>query len=482
MKRFALGTGIFVALAAPTANAETFTGPGGTSLDVNGFFKLEGTALSSAPKIVAPDDSVYRFNARNAYDPTNRGSLPVANAGPRTSTLSMQQIGIGISKETDSAITYEARVTHRWRKAVGDEFFEWFANPDVNYKTSNPFGNADFFEKLVGISRPDLGSFRYGTQLSRSWSRSDSFTFPIGLSSQWADSGAGFGILPEALRYSSPIFEDGTGKLSFEVTLAQNKQNKEFVDRDFVASQFRDNAQYPGATSPRLGEFFLQFSNPKNLIEFTAQTSTGAQQAAFGKAALVGWIGDPDSNPWTPGVPRNAHKPSQSIVMLQGNHWPNTTNMLTWGLRRSQWSGSAASCNPNPTFGCLYGIDPGFNSGLKQQSYQGYRASTLDLLGGWSHYSGLFTYTLGGVYFGKANSDNPIEWGQSNSAWGLNAGVYRKLPEILKGLGASIGISSSNFQRLGPAPLSMPGNTFLGPNSLYNKSGQAITIGATWVF
>jgi len=119
---------------------------------------------------------------------------------------------------------------------------------------------------------------------------------------------------------------------------------------------------------------------------------------------------------------------------------------------------------------------------LKQQSYQGYRASTLDLLGGWSHYSGLFTYTLGGVYFGKANSDNPIEWGQSNSAWGMNVGIYRKLPEIYKGLGASIGMSSANFQRLGPAPLSMPGNSFLGPNSLYNKTGQAITIGATLVF
>ena len=482
MKRFALGTSILLVLAAPTANAETFAGPGGTSLEVNGFFKVEGTASSSAPKIVAPADSVYRFNARNAYDPNNREPLPIPSAGPRTSTLSMQQIGIGVSKETDSAITYEARVTHRWRKAVGDDFAEWFANPDVNYKTSSPFGNADFFEKLIGISRPDLGTLRYGTQLSRSWSRSDSFTFPIGLSSQWADSGAGFGILPEALRYSSPIFEDGSGKLSFEVTLAQNKQNTELVDRSFVASQFRDSAQFPGATSPRLGEFFLQFSNPKNLIEFTAQTSTGAQQAAFGKAALVGWIGDPDSNPWTPGTPRNAGKPSQSIVMLQGNHWPNTTNMLTWGLRRSQWSGSAASCNPNPTYGCYFGIEPGFNTGLKQQSYQGYRASTLDLMGGWSHYRGLFTYTLAGVYFGKANSDNPIEWGQSNSAWGMNAGIYRKLPEIQKGLGASIGISSSNFQRLGPAPLSMPGNTFLGPNSLYNKSGQAITIGATWVF
>jgi len=482
MKRSALGTGLLFVLVARAVNAETFAGPGGTSLELNGFFKVEGSLAVSAPKVVAPADSVYTYNARNAFDPNNREPLPNPSSGPRTSTLTLQQIGVGISKETDSAITYEARVTHRWRKASGDEFFDWLSSPDVNYKTSNPFGNADFFEKLIGISRPDIGSLRYGTQLSRSWSRSDAFTFPIGLSSQWADSGAGFGILPEAIRYTSPVFEDGTGKLTFEVTLAQNKRNTELVDKGYVASLFTDNAYFPGATTPRLGEFFLQFSNSKNLIELTAQTSTGAQQAAFGKAALVGWIGDPDSNPLTPGIPRSAGKPSQSVVMLQGNHWPNPTNMLTWGLRRSQWSGSAASCNPNLTYGCLFGVDPGFNSGLRPQSYQGYRASTLDLMGGWSHYQGLFTYTVGGVYFGRANSSNPIEWGQSNSAWGMNAGIYRKLPEILKGLSASIGISSANLLRLGPAPLSMPGNSFLGPNSLYSKNGQAITVGATWVF
>ena len=474
MKRFAFGTGVLFFFATQAASAETFAGPGDTSLEVNGFFKIEGSAAASAPKVVAPNDSTYTYNARNAYNPNNREALPNASAGPRTSTLTMQQIGIGISKETDSAITYEAKFTHRWRKAAGDEFFGWFSSPDVNYKTTSPFGNADLFEKLIGIGRPDIGTLRYGTQLSRSWSRSDSFTFPIGLSSQWADSGAGFGILPEALRYSSPLFEDGTGKLSFEFTLAQNKLNTELVDQSLISPSSKPS-------HPQLGEFFLQFSNAKNLIELTAQTSTGARQGSFGKAALVGWIGDPDS--LTPGIPRSAGKPSQSVVMLQGNHWPNTTNMLTWGLRRSQWSGSAASCNYNSAAGvCYFGIDPGFNTGLRTQNYQGYRASTLDLMGAWSHYRGLYTYTLGGVYFGKANSDNPIEWGQSNSAWGMNAGIYRKLPEIYKGLGASIGLSSANFQRLGPAPLSMPGNSFLGPNSLYNKTGQAITIGATLVF
>jgi hypothetical protein len=206
----------------------------------------------------------------------------------------------------------------------------------------------------------------------------------------------------------------------------------------------------------------------------------GLVKELSGKAALVGWIGDPDSV--TPGIPRSAGKPSQSVVMLQGNHWPNTTNMLTWGLRRSQWSGSAASCNYNPTVGvCYFGIDPGFNSGRRTENYQGYRASTLDLMGAWSHYHGLYTYTLGGVYFGKANSDNPIEWGQSNSAWGMNAGIYRNYRKFTRDWVHRLDCRPQTSSALA-APLSMPSNSFLGPNSLYNKTGQAITIGATLVF
>jgi len=449
----------------------------GNKYEIGGFAKVEWGHAAQAPKLVPDNASKYTIDNRNAIT-----SVPVSNAtqGSKSSQLSMQQLTLGVSRETDSAIGLEAKVTYRWRSSSAKDVF--FA-PDVDYTSGQGLAGRDFTEKLIGINRPDLGSMRLGTQLSRSWARSDSFSFPIGMSSQWADSGAGFGILPESLRLSSPIFEDGTGKLSAELTLARNGLNTRNVDQDLV----RLGSQ---PTRPDLKELFLQYSNAKNLMELVVQSTTGAKQTSFGKSALVGWIGDPDNLSASSQVPRSAIKPSQSVVILQGSHWPNPQNMMTWGVRRSQWSGSAASCNYDKNLaldggvvgGCVFGVDPGFNYGPESKNYRGYRASTMDALLGWSHYKGLYTYTVSGVYFGKANSDNPIEWGQSNSAVSVNLGVARKVPEVHKGLIVTGGLAFAKFNRLGPAPLSMPNNNFLGINSLYDKTGRTMSLGATWVF
>ena len=46
---------------------------------------------------------------------------------------------------------------------------------------------------------------------------------------------------------------------------------------------------------------------------------------------------------------------------------------------------------------------------------------------------GLWTYTAGGVFLNKASTDNPVEWGQDNSALFLNLGFYRQMPELSVG-------------------------------------------------
>ena len=450
----------------------------GNKYEIGGFAKLEWSRAGQAPKTVPDALSTYKFDNRNALS----SQPPTTYAkGSKSSELGMQQLTLGVSRETDSAIGLEAKMTYRWRSARA---FDFFKSPDVDYTNGGGLGGLDFTEKLVGINRPDLGALRVGTQLSRSWSRSDSFSYPVGLSSQWADSGAGFGVLPEAVRLTSPIFEDGTGKLSAELTLARNGLNTQNVDQSLVQ-------RGSSPTRPDLKELFFQYSNQKNLVELVIQSTSGAKQTAFGKSALVGWIGDPDNLSANNPNPRKALKPSQSVVILQGNYWPNPQNMMTWGVRRSQWSGSAATCNYNAQLlldngtrgGCVFGIEPGFNYGSQANNYRGYRASSWDGLLGWSRYDGLYTYTVSGVFFGQADSDNAeVQWGQNNSAFSVNLGVSRKVPEIHKGLTVSGGLTYSQFKRLGPAPLSMPNNSFLGFNSLYDKSGHAMTLGATWVF
>ena len=465
-------------LVAGGANAFTIDDDFGNRYELAGFAKVEWTRLGEAKKVIPDPLSAFTYDNRNALSvPAASLTTPSDQSGEST----LHQLTLGFSHEMDSALALEARLTHRWRSQ--ERAFDFLtSSPDVDYKSGSSFpSDTDWFEKLVGISRPDLGTIRVGTQLSRSWSRSDSFSFPVGLSGQWADSGAGFGILPEAVRVSSPIFEDGSGKLSAELTVARNELNTNNVQQNRLTTNGTPFGPEP--TTPKLVELFLQYSRDKHLIELTVQSASGAKQTSFGKSALVGWIGDPDTSQNDSTVPRRSGKPDQSLVMLQGNYWPDTKNMVTWGVRRNRWSGSAPSCNFDTTKAvCLFGIDAGFNYGPAAQEYAGFKAETWDMMLAWSHYQGLVTYTVGGVYFGKANSDNPIEWGQSNSAISLNLGVSRRVPEILKGMTVTGGLAFDQFSKLGPAPISMPGNSFLSTNSLYDKKGYALTLGTTVTF
>lgn len=475
MKKFLFPT--IVVLTLPlAATAASFEDQYGNKFEITGFTKHEWSKNADDIIVVSEDDSTYQFDSRNAL---SKPPLSQTIKAPRNSQLSMQQISLGWSRETEAAVGLEARATYRWRTDDATVFFD---RPDVDYRPSDgAMLKRDFTEAFFGISRPDLGALKLGTQLSRSWSRSDAFSFPVGLSNAWADSGAGFGIFPKALRATSPMFIDGSGKLVAEITLATHKRNTFLVEQDRATET--GVAFNPNPTKPRALEVFLQFSDSKNLIELTVQSAKGAKQSAFGKSALIGWIGDPDTIPGVPSTPRNASAPSQSVVMLQGNHWPDPQNMFTWGLRRSQWSGSTASCNYSVAMAqCIFGLDPGFNYGPASESYLGFKARSFDALLGWSHYRGLYTYTIGAVYFGTASSENPIEWGQSNSAVHVNLGIARKIPEIHKGLTVTWGVSASHFNRIGPAPLSMPNNNFINANPLYDRVGYGSTLGLTWVF
>ncbi len=471
-------------LAAPAhLTAATFDTPDGSKFEIIGFTKHEWTRAITPVHVVPNDQSLYSIDSRNVL---SKPAESQTTRGPRNSELSMQQLSLGWSRETAGAVSLEAKLTYRWRS---DGAAKIFKQPDVDYRVdgSSPLA-LDYTERFVGIGRPDLGSVKFGTQLSRSWSRSDGFSFPVGQSGAWADSGAGFGIFPTALRLTSPLREDGSGKLTAEVTLATNEKSTFMVDQSRTTrspnrSTAPGTAFSPNPTTPKAIELFLQFSNSKNLIEMVVQSASGAKQTAFGKSPLVGWIGDPDTLAYDTATPRRAAKPSQSVVILQGNHWPNPQNMYTWGLRRSQWSGSAASCNYNVAEAkCIFGLDPGFNYGPASESYLGYKAATFDAMLGWSHYQGPYTYTVSGVYFGRASSKNPIEWGQSNSAVHLNLGIARKVPEIHKGLTVTAGVGSTHFSKIGPAPVSMPNNNFLAANPLYKRSGHSATAGLTWVF
>lgn len=474
MKYVKIGVWAMILGVSCASHAEVFKDSHGNSLEVSGFVKAEvGYTSNNVPKIPRAV-SLYQLDARNAFTPAPANPYL---ASSRTN-FNIQQITVNVAHEFDNAIITEARMTKRWRQGVNESDADRPVNDSIfsPWFTRNDVSGQQYFEKLVGISRPDLGSIRYGTQLSRSWARSDSFSYPIGLSQQWADSGSGFGIFPEAYRITSPLFEDSNGKLTAEFTYATNKKNNAngviLAPVDLV--------------KPVLFELFLQYSNEKNLVELVYQTSRGAGQSSFGKNGLVGWIGDPDDIAGST-IRRNAGVPSQSMLQVQGNYFMNAENRLTYGIRRNQWSGAAATCSYGyiealGRNGCLFGIEPGFNYGDASVNYRGYAASSYDAMLGWSRYRGLYTYTLGGVYYGKASSDNPIEWGQSNQALSINLGLYRTVPEIHKNFNVYGGLSYTYLDKIGPPPLSMPGIGFLGVNSFYDRNMAGIILGFNFVF
>lgn len=443
--------------------------PTGIQTKLNGFSSAEVGLNITRARVVSADDSQYSYDSKNALSKPDRRDTTKA---PLTSRLTMNQFNLAVSKQTRTAVGLEAKLTYRVRGDgfTGNQILDY---PDVDYRAGSDILKRDWYERLVGIYRPDLGSVHYGAQLSRSWSRSNDFSWRVGQSGVWADSGAGHGIFPEAIRIASKQFEDATGKISFEYTLAKNDLNTDEVEL----------TPSPGPSRPRVHEFFVQYSKPKNLVELVVQLSSGALQTAFGKSAVKGWIGDPDSLADGSGLPREAGRPSQGTVILQGSYWPDQRDQIVYGIRRNWWSGSAPSCNYSPTREiCIFGLDPGFNYSNVEESYRGYEVSNWDAFGGMIRKDGLVTYSVGGTYFGKASTENPVEWGQGNSGLKLSFGVGRLLPEISNKLSAGFGLSVGMYRHKAPAPTSMPGNSFLGPNSLYDRYSLSGGLGLTYAY
>jgi hypothetical protein len=325
---------------------------------------------------------------------------------------------------------------------------------------------------------------------SRSWSRSDSFSYPLGLSNAWALSGAGYGVFPRAVRYASRPFETRYGKVTLEGTYAvSSKQYPLNYDtlRSLYAKAGTEIAAPPPL--PKLVELFAQFSNEKNLVELVYQGSSGGLQSSFAQGAFVGAQGNTESLANSTVATPGYQTPHEDVEILQGTYYHSERWRLTYGVRRSEWSGQQQQCdfgfyNPVPAppklpYGCFYdqaGFNYASDGGL-------HHAIEYDGMLGIGYVRQLWVFTLGGVQMMKAYTHSPTEWGQSNRATFVNLGVYRKLPELSRYLEVYTGIGRVMFWRPGPPPLSMPGIlAFSGADPRVVAYTNSITLGANFIF
>ena len=450
MNTYALSRSLAVTsllLAGPALAAQY--GP----LEVVGFAKDEYSLCDNCSEgLVNP----------SSYDP--RGVLsppdPMVNQGGDSEetgrNLALVQLTLGLSHEFDNAIRIEAKTSARMRNGDADIYDNWVT------------------DAYVGASHPQYGTLQVGKFSSRSWSRSDSFAYPLGLSSPWAESGAGYGVYPEAIRYGTKEFEIPIGKIRFEASYAQADSRK----------PLNPSSLLEGPPDPKLYEVFIQYSNEKNLVELIYQDSTGGRQSSFSKGAFYGAQGNTNGAVSSP----DYDDPSENVLILQGNYWMNPTWKFTYGLKRSEWSGQAQQCDYGPVSTvesqCFWD-QAGFN--YSDDLDKMHDAVVYDVMLGAGYTRGKWTYTAGGVYMNEASTDNPVEWGQDNTALFLNLGIYRDVPELSFSkyfkMQAYAGLGRVMFGRQGPAPLSMPSNiAFGGVDPRTSESGNFLTLGVNLVF
>jgi hypothetical protein len=436
-----------VLLAAP-ALAEQY-GP----FEVVGFLKNEYAVCDNCSEgIVNPS----AYDTRGVLSPP----VPMVNQGGDTEVtgrnLFLAQLTLGVSHEFDNAFRIEAKTSGRMRNSDADIYDNWMT------------------DLYAGVSHPTFGSLQVGKFSSRSWSRSDSFAYPLGLSSPWAESGAGYGIYPEALRYATPEFQIPFGKIRVEGSYSRAETRYPLNPTSLVEEP----------PDPWLYEVFIQYSNEKNLVELIYQSSEGGRQSSFSKGAFYGAQGNTNGAVSSP----EYEAPSENVLILQGTYWMNERWRFTYGVKRSEWSGQAQQCDYGPVSSiesvCFWD-QPGFNYSDELDAM--YDAVSWDFMLGAGHTRGLWTYTAGGVYLNKASTDNPVEWGQDNHAVFLNLGIYRDVPELSVGglfkIQVYAGIGRIMFDRQGPAPLSMPSNiAFGGVDPRTSESGNTFTLGANLNF
>ncbi len=323
------------------------------------------------------------------------------------------------------------------------------------------------YERNVAISHEDYGRLAVGAMTSRSWSIADyPYGTNIGLADAWGASGAGYGLLGHAVRYTSRILDVYEGDLVLEATYDRG-------NRDFKIHK------------PWFYELYAQFHKGDLVVDAMYQDSRNGGASAWGHAPFSGPFYDvaADSKVGTAG---------QSMAMAMARYQFNSRLELSGGIRHNRWSGmSAVIVKSQPRFDTWnwpFNVDWGGRlvyTNADGSKYlvdnPGYPVTSLDLSGGaryrltenWIVHTGV-------AYLGKGHTKNPSERGQGNSALINTVGVNYDFKNGLQVYGSA---GMVNYGRLGLAPISVPSNSaFTNVDSRISKRGNWFGVGAVYVF
>ena len=315
------------------------------------------------------------------------------------------------------------------------------------------------YERNVAVSHERFGRLAYGAMPTRAWAVADyPYGSNVGQAEPWASSGAGYGLLTRALRYTSRPLDVAEGDLVLEVTLDRGE------------TDFRIN-------KPRFAEFYAQYVKGDLVVDAIVQDTRNGTPSAWSHGPFTGL---------TPFAADDAllASSSQSIVLLMARYQIDARWEVSGGFRHNRWSGADAvqtGTDPvtgSPLWNMMFNVDWG---GVRAgKANPGYAARSIDLMTGARYRAGPWTWSAGLTYLGKATTSNPSDRGQHNTALIGSLGLNH---DFGNGLQAYALAGAVRYGRLGLSPMSMPGNdSFSGVDSRAHRSGHSVGLGVVYTF
>ena len=403
-----------------------------------GPFQLTGFAKAEVGKVNNKCADCQLYPAEGKERSWADTMVPGAAYGPATTHVTLFQPFLGFKHDLGQGLRFSALLSQRWRDGKEDIPGFWY-------------------EKNIGISHEAYGSLRYGAMTTRGWSLAD---YPYGtnlnVADAWGSSGAGYGLLQNAVRYISPKFDVLEGDLVLEISRDEG-------DKNFTVHR------------GRFTELYAQYVKGDWVLDFVAQRSRNGQPQSWSHGPFIGLTPFPADD-------AKLQDASQGITMLMGRYQYDNQLELSGGIRFNRWSGAPAivtsTLNGVSMWNAMFNVNWGAT--VNGVTNPGYAARSTDLLMGGRYRMDEWTASLGLVHLGSASTENPSERGQSNAAWIRAAGLSYA---IQPGFSVYSYVGMVEYKKLGLSPMSMPGNSaFTNVDSRVTRTGYWGGVGVVYVF
>ena len=424
--------------AAGSSQALDF-GPDGM-FSLNGFAELKTTMQGSYCQQcqVAPSGASKQVASSDAL-------IPGKTYGDATLTNWQAQPDLSFRYDLGNGLKLGGKLGQRWRES-------FVSGNDIETRYGGLVDIPDYwYNKNLSLSHEDYGTVTVGSMTARGWSVADyPYGGNLGVSDSWGASGAGYGMLANAIRLGSRTLDVANGDLFLEVSYDQGNTN-------FTRLK------------PQFWELYAQYHKGDLVLDGVVQDATNGAPGAWGHSPFSGLtpFAVDDQN-----LALNGNH--QSIAMLMGRYQVNNQIEVSAGIRRNEWKGASLIYNPVSNW------TTAFNVNFANNNYPGYSAVSYDGMLGLRYRVNKWILSTGMVYLGTADTNNPSDRGQNNSAL---FNTFNANYEFGNGWLFESTFGMVHYAKRGLSPMSMPGNdSFSNVDSRITQDGHWLTVGMLYAF